>query len=399
MGLALIKYGLFNGLIVFIISIIIQNINYWAKNSSPFLDFSDFLILCKNNKIKKVVIYNNFLKCFLKDARHPQKLLKDIASEDASGISPNDVNNISKTNDSTALVINSNDNTLENSMDDNPFPHQGHWKDWKNDNPSANGTNNGIIDGIGQRHNTESSGDSNNHRKDQTGVPHNDILTGVGKCQNHSSGNPHGLGTEQENQDIITAIGKGSNTQSSGFNNHQHTPVPHNDIITGVGKCSNHSSRGISHGSGMEQENHDIITEFTKSPETSNHDGQQQAINTNSANHCPSKDHHNQTKTQGTNNHNHNQSPNKNNKDPLESGSQWPEDSQFIKSPMAMDKMEDLLKLKNAYMVYFPKNYFNFVEIILPYTKINFDTMGFLGDYFWIYYFFPMMFNKFDNGK
>jgi uncharacterized membrane protein YpjA len=77
-GFSVVKYGLINGLFLFIITIILQNINNWSKNASPFLDFSDFLFLCKNYKVKKVVIYNNFLKCFLNDKRNPKKIIGEL---------------------------------------------------------------------------------------------------------------------------------------------------------------------------------------------------------------------------------------------------------------------------------------------------------------------------------
>jgi hypothetical protein len=172
-GFSVVKYGLINGLLLFFISIIFQNINSLSKNASPFLDFSDFLFLCKNYKVRKVVIYNNFLKCFLEDQGHPKKIISDLQK--------------------TKFI--------------------------------------------------DEKGDS--------------LMKLYGKKK-------------------IKKI------------DHNHV----NDLLA---------------------------------------------------------------------------------------------------------PMPDLFKLKNAYMVYFPKNYFAFVVDILPYTKINFDSLGFLGDYFWMYYFFPMLFNKFDK--
>jgi hypothetical protein len=72
-----VKYWILNGLLIFTISIIIQNMKHYFTNN-PFIDFSDFLLLCEHRQVKKVVIYNNFLKCFLINDDTPKDIVEKI---------------------------------------------------------------------------------------------------------------------------------------------------------------------------------------------------------------------------------------------------------------------------------------------------------------------------------
>ena len=76
-----IKYTIFNILLLFIMDLLLGNIKYLFYKKMAIVKFSDFLFLCDHHQVKKVIIYNNFLRFFLIRQEEPKNIIKDIINK------------------------------------------------------------------------------------------------------------------------------------------------------------------------------------------------------------------------------------------------------------------------------------------------------------------------------